>query len=267
MLEAFITVLFTNTLPVALIILGVLCVGVSIVGRIPPIDIKGARAFFLGSFGAVLIIVAIGSAWILASVSQNSSTATPVAVATTNTPQSISATQPKPANTPNTVQTTSQETTVASPLPATQITGNCPYRELADEINIGDNSGACAAMPLAQFLEIMNSSSLQSAINTLDRAFEADIRIGYQYRQVIPARIPPAPARQRVMWGSLAWVDELSASERDNTNSRIFRIWCNYTNPCIYVILDGDEFYVGFPGRGLLLDEPLSNDKLNQLRK
>jgi hypothetical protein len=151
--------------------------------------------------------------------------------------------------------------------PTLVLTGNCPYREGADEINIGNNDGACAAMPLSQFLEIMNSSSLLLAIDALDNAFEANIRIGYQYRQLIPARIPPAPARQRVMWGSLTWIDELAVGEKEIINSRIFRIWCHYTNPCIYTILDDGEFYVGFSGRGVLLAEPLLDERLEQIRR
>jgi len=69
------------------------------------------------------------------------------------------------------------------------------------------------------------------------------------------------------MWGSLAWVDGLTPSEKESVNSRIFRIWCNYTNPCVYTILDGDEFYVGFPGRGVLLAEPLSDEMLQQIKR
>ncbi|RPJ27522.1 MAG: hypothetical protein EHM33_07755 [Chloroflexi bacterium] len=62
-----IAVLFTNPLPVALVILGVICIAVSIVGKIPPVILEGFRAFVLGAFGVVLILVAITSAWVLAS--------------------------------------------------------------------------------------------------------------------------------------------------------------------------------------------------------
>ncbi len=111
----------------------------------------------------------------------------------------------------------------------------------------------------------MNGTDVYSAIEKLGSAFEADIRTGYQYIKLIPARIPPAPSRQRVMWGSLTWVDALSPTEQEQVNSRIYRIRCNYTDPCIYVILDSNEFTVGFSGRGILLSEPLSDEMLQML--
>ena len=191
--------------------------------------------------------------------------ATPVIVVAT-APQSVaqSANYPTAANPTSPI---SALPTTAPPLPTSPITGNCPYRELADEINVGNNTGACATLPLATFKEIMTANSVYSAIDALGRAFEADIRAGYQYRASIPARIPPAPPRHRVLWGSLTWVDELPSNERDSINSRIFRLWCNYTDPCIYAILDGDEFNVGYAGRGILLAEPLSDELLGQLKK
>lgn len=67
MLEAFITVLFTSPLPVALVLLGVLCVGIAIIGKIPPMDIGGIRAIALAGFGLLLIVVAVVLAWILTS--------------------------------------------------------------------------------------------------------------------------------------------------------------------------------------------------------
>lgn len=157
--------------------------------------------------------------------------------------------------------------------PATQIPfpeliptpNDCPFRELADEINVGNNTGACATIPLAEFLDIMNGTDVYSAIERLDKIFEADIRTGYQYRDLIPARIPPAPPRQRVMWSSLTWIDELPSGEKERVNSRIYRIRCNSTNPCIYVILDGDEFSVNYRGRGILLSEPLADELLQTL--
>jgi len=153
------------------------------------------------------------------------------------------------------------------PAPTPTLISNCPFRELADEINVGQNSGACATMPLTKFLDIINGADLYSAIDKLDKAFEADIRTGYQYRELIPARIPPAPSRQRVMWGSLIWVDELASGQKEKTNSRIYRIRCNFTNPCIYVILDDGEFNVGSSGRGILLSEPLSDEILQRLSR
>jgi hypothetical protein len=70
MLEAFITVLFTSPLPVALVILGVLCVVAAIIGKLPSIQLNGFRAFALGSFGVILILGAVVSAWLLAIATQ-----------------------------------------------------------------------------------------------------------------------------------------------------------------------------------------------------
>jgi hypothetical protein len=168
------------------------------------------------------------------------------------------------AITPTTINILPTNTPVlpaSTPIPV----NNCPFRELADEINVGQNTGACTTMPLTKFVEIINGTDVYVAIDKLDKAFEADIRTGYQYRELIPARIPPAPSRQRVMWGSLNWVDELASGQKEQTNSRIYRIRCNFTNPCIYVILDDGEFNVGYPGRGILLSEPLSDEILQRL--
>ncbi len=181
-------------------------------------------------------------------------------------PESSNATLPSPSAIPTEVSSSPIPTNTSMPSTA-KSKGNCPFRELADEINIGNNTGACETISVTKFLEIIDSASIYSAIDALDKAFEADIRTGYQYRELIPARIPPAPERQRVMWGSLTWIDELASSEREDMNSRIFRIWCNYTNPCIYVILDGDEFYAGHPGRGILLSDPLLNNTLNGIKR
>ena len=64
-LAGVIQILIENPLTVSLAILGVVCVAIAIIGRIPPIDIKGYRAIGLGIFGGLLMISAIGLSWIL----------------------------------------------------------------------------------------------------------------------------------------------------------------------------------------------------------
>jgi len=69
MLEAFITILLTSPLPVALVLSGVLCIAIAIVGEIPSIKVDKVRARNLGIFGGVLIILALGSSYLVAFVS------------------------------------------------------------------------------------------------------------------------------------------------------------------------------------------------------
>jgi hypothetical protein len=69
-----ITILFTNQLPVTLVILGVICVAIAIIGQIPSVKLQGPRAYALGGFGALLILVAIGVSVVLASSTSTSST-------------------------------------------------------------------------------------------------------------------------------------------------------------------------------------------------
>lgn len=65
-ISIFIEVFTKNPLTVTLAVLGAICVVLAIIGRIPPMDIRGIRAVILGVFGAVLIGVAIALAWLLA---------------------------------------------------------------------------------------------------------------------------------------------------------------------------------------------------------
>ncbi len=67
MAESVITILFTSPLPVSLVILGVICLAVAIMGYIPP-HVQGGRAYALGGLGIMLILGAIGAAWVFASV-------------------------------------------------------------------------------------------------------------------------------------------------------------------------------------------------------
>lgn len=133
-----------------------------------------------------------------------------------------------------------------------------------DEINVNDHGVPCATMPLNSFLAIMNAakgSMPYPYINLLDRAFEGDINAGYQFRNEIPATIPAAQPAQRVMWGSLDWIRELTASQQTAVEKRILRLRCDGNNPCVYLLVDGDEFEVGWPGRGILLSEPLNPER------
>ena len=85
-ISIFIDVFTKNPLTVTLAILGVVCVGLAIIGRIPPMDIRGIRAVALGAFGVLLIVVAIGLAWLLAASLTLQPQQTPIAVQPTFAP-------------------------------------------------------------------------------------------------------------------------------------------------------------------------------------
>ncbi|MEW6403851.1 MAG: BMP family ABC transporter substrate-binding protein, partial [Chloroflexota bacterium] len=60
--------LLGSPLPVALVVLGTICVVIAILGVLPPAHIiPGPRALALGVFGVVLICAAVGAAWMIAS--------------------------------------------------------------------------------------------------------------------------------------------------------------------------------------------------------
>lgn len=150
----------------------------------------------------------------------------------------------------------------ATPTLATENCGQNGRNE--DEINVSGYGAPCGTMPLNTFLAIMNAakgSEPYQYINQLDRAFEGDINTGYQFRNVIPATIPSAKHAQRVMWGSLDWIRDLPADQQTIVESRILRLRCDGNNPCIYLLTDGDTFEVGWPGRGILLSEPLNPER------
>jgi hypothetical protein len=104
----FIDVFTKNPLTVTLAVLGVICVGLAIIGRIPPMDIMGVRAILLGAFGFTLIVVSIGLAWLL----------TPSSASVATQPQSVPvvvATVPQPSSQPTftlyTIPTVAQQQT------------------------------------------------------------------------------------------------------------------------------------------------------------
>ena len=145
----------------------------------------------------------------------------------------------------------------AAPAAPAAATGTCGRVE--DEINVGQFA-PCETVNTTDIVAILNPYEVlpYTAINKLDRLFEANTNYGYQYRQVIPARIAVAKPAQRLMWGSLDWIRELSASDQTKVESRILRLRCDGNNPCIYLLVDGDEVSVGWSGRGLLLSRPLN---------
>jgi hypothetical protein len=121
-------------------------------------------------------------------------------------------------------------------------------------------------MPLSDFLSIMNVES--GSFNTsyllpLGQAFDRNSTIGYQYSDSLPAFIPPSPKpAMRIMWGGLGWLLDLPDNERTDVENRILRLRCdgNY-GTCIYLIKDADGFEINFPGRGVLLSEPLNPEE------
>jgi len=68
LLKILIEVLTGNPLTVALVVGGIICVAIALIGKASGgIEVTGARAFFLGLFGVVLIFTSIVVSWILAS--------------------------------------------------------------------------------------------------------------------------------------------------------------------------------------------------------
>jgi hypothetical protein len=144
LLSLAIQVLIGNPLTVSLVILGVICVFLAIVGKIPPMHIEGGRALALGGFGFILIVAAIGLAWVLAastplSASQQASPSpTQVVVVVTvtgmqspaesSTPQSPLTHLPQIATEPPTPvqQGTQQPTTLQATVPPAGCTSTPP---------------------------------------------------------------------------------------------------------------------------------------------
>jgi hypothetical protein len=153
-----------------------------------------------------------------------------------------------------------EESTPLSPTwtPFAPPEGPCVPNRIGDDINV-NGSGPSQTADINTVLGILQPYEAlpESAIRQLDRLFEENVCTGYQYRALIPAQIPSAQPAQRLMWSSLAWVDTLPPEQHDLMNSRIERIRCNGSNPCIWIIKDGAELSVGWPGRGLLLSRPL----------
>lgn len=77
MVEGIITILFTSPLPVALVLIGTLCVAIAIIGKIPSLNIEGGRALVLAIFGLFLIFLAIMVAWLLASITSKENVTIP----------------------------------------------------------------------------------------------------------------------------------------------------------------------------------------------
>jgi hypothetical protein len=65
-LLAILQVLITNPVTVIFAAAGVILIALAIIGQIPPINVQGKRAIFLGVFGGLLILTAIGVSWLLA---------------------------------------------------------------------------------------------------------------------------------------------------------------------------------------------------------
>lgn len=71
LIGVFADVFINNPLTISLTILGVICIVLAIIGQIPPMDIKGARAITLGGFGFLLIFVALILSWLIATESSS----------------------------------------------------------------------------------------------------------------------------------------------------------------------------------------------------
>ncbi|GEM_PF-6214271 len=107
------------------------------------------------------------------------------------------------------------------------------------------------------------NDTTRDGIRLLDRDFEygRGSCSGYQIRDA-PAIVPPSPfPAQRVMWSSLAWLNNLSTSERENMERRILRLRCEYGDAygvCVYLLLDAGSITIGAPARGFLLTDSLN---------
>jgi hypothetical protein len=89
LLKILIDVVTGNSLTQLLVVGGVICVAIALIGKISTaIDITGVRAFLLGVFGVGLIFVAIAISWILASeqLAKNAVALTPTSVNSIATP-------------------------------------------------------------------------------------------------------------------------------------------------------------------------------------
>jgi hypothetical protein len=100
-LKVVLEILIGNPITVTLLIMGAICIIVAIVGEIPSLrdKITGARAFFLGLFGLLLMGLSVSVAWTLApSMPANpTSTFNTPAPTATNTLFSISTDTPEPS--------------------------------------------------------------------------------------------------------------------------------------------------------------------------
>ncbi|NBD35974.1 MAG: hypothetical protein GVY30_08235 [Chloroflexi bacterium] len=69
LLKVLIEILIENPLTISLVIGGIICVAIALIGEISTaIKITGFRALLLGLFGIFLILAAIGISWVLANV-------------------------------------------------------------------------------------------------------------------------------------------------------------------------------------------------------
>jgi len=99
--------LIGNPLTVSLVILGVVCVALAIIGRIPPMNIEGARAVALAGFGLLLIVIAV----VLAVIITSSKSPAPISQQPSILPTAFTESQPTLSP-----QITSQPTAAASGL-------------------------------------------------------------------------------------------------------------------------------------------------------
>lgn len=185
-------------------------------------------------------------------------TATPVSVSNPNpTPTIVASTTAAVATTANAGNPPTTPTVSSGG--GTGANGQCGRNgSNNDDINVNGYS-PCQTADINRVIDILNNSGPDprtGAIAKLDHLFESypQAAAGYQFRENIPAKISGAKPAQRLMWGSM---DGLSASMK----SKAMPLICNYTNPCIYLITDGDPFEVGDSGRGILLSRPLDPAK------
>ena len=113
-----IDILLTNPLTVTLVLSGVVCVFIAIIGEIPRVQgqkpISGSRAVALASFGVLLIFSAIGLSWILAKSSPFDKPTTVVVVTAIPQPSVATASIPSVIAAPSSLSQVPPPTTSGS---------------------------------------------------------------------------------------------------------------------------------------------------------
>ncbi|MBI1801371.1 MAG: hypothetical protein HYR71_07055 [Chloroflexi bacterium] len=169
-ISIFFDVFTKNPLTVTLAVLGVICVGLAIIGRIPPMDIRGIRAVILGGFGFMLIGAAIGLAWLLTAPSpQPQPTPSDVVSPTTAPPPTMllqSTAQPTVIVPPSTTPPQS-----ATPIPTSRPITNAPQQSTIS-LKYDETDGVQLTQGQTQLVaiylrKVQTGGSLEEAIQSI----------------------------------------------------------------------------------------------------
>ena len=157
--------LISNPLTVSLVILGVICVVLAIIGKIPPINIEGLRALGLAGFGLFLIVVAVVLAMII----------TPPSPSTDSISQQP-ITAPTSAIGNQSTESSSQNFTQSTATPSQ--TNNEPLQI----------EPFCAFVTISQVEELKNIQGVSSAISKTEE-FAGFQQNNYKQGETVPANV------------------------------------------------------------------------------